>query len=714
MTTAVMQQSDSIEELPRYRSILIAADSSDHSNRAVDEAVKLAQFWGSTVTGTHAYAAKMHDIRFRQMEGGLPEQYRVEQELEHQRKVHDDLITRGLSIITDSYLDQVEQRCQQRDIEFRRSSLEGKNYRALVNEVNQGGYDLLVMGALGVGAIEGSRVGTVCNRTTRRSDIDTLVIKQPGRALGDGPLVVALDGSRKSYHALLTAFALAKQWQVDIKVIATFDPYYHYVAFNRIADVLSAEAGKVFKFKEQEKLHEDIIDSGLAKIYQGHLDVAQSIAKDHAVEIETRLLDGKAYDAILKYVDEVDASLLLIGKLGIHADPGLDIGGNAENLLQRVECAVWLCMREHQPRIEEIAAATTSWSVEAEQRMFKVPSFVRPMARMAILRYAQEKGHTVITESIVEAATAELMPGHAESALEEIVDAADRGELKTAVTTRAMLWTPQAESVLQTIDDESLRQNLKGRAEKKARADKTWQVEVEHINAFVGNNESTPEDPVDELHWQADAIARLMRAPQGFMRDAAKNNIEQYARDNRITDISFEVAEKGLEISRLKMEQQIANGERPAPKAGKCPFAGKLLKPADDEEAEMPWAPGAKARLDHIPQGYCRNMTCQAIESIARQSGQTSIDLAFIESILATFQKGSEKVRQDLPWQAEAEQGIANAPAMVRGMLIQEIETWARRHGRAEVTADTVAAIKQQWSQGGRFHLDPADPRNKG
>lgn len=702
MSVTAERITESIPALPQYKSILVAADSSDHSNQATDEAVKLAGFWGSTITGTHAYAAKMHDIRFRQMEGGLPEQYRVEQELEHQREVHDDLITRGLSIITDSYLDQIEQRCDKNAINFQRSSLEGKNYRALVNEANNGDYDLLVMGAIGVGAIEGSRVGTVCNRTLRRSAIDTLVIKQPKRELSDGPLVVALDGSRKSYHALLTAFALAKQWQVDIKVIATFDPYYHYVAFNRIADVLSEEAGKVFKFKEQEKLHEDIIDSGLAKIYQGHLEVAQSIANDYGIDIETRLLDGKAYDAIAKYVAEVNASLLLIGKLGIHADPELDIGGNAENLLQRVDCAIMFCMQEHQPRLEEIAAATTSWSVEAEQRMLNVPSFVRPMARMAILRYAQEKGHTVITESIVEAATAELMPGHAESAIEEIVNAADRGELKKSVTAQAMIWSDEAESILQGVADDSLRLNLKGRAEKKARADKLWQVEAAHISAFVNTSEP---------HWQAEAIARLMRAPQGFMRDAAKRNIEQYAQQNDIDSITLEVAEKGLEISRNSMQEQVEAGERPAPKAGKCPFAGKLL---NETEQAMTWQDGSKALLDHIPEGYCRNMTYQAMESIAAQSGQKIIDKSFIESIFSTFKKGSDKVQKTMPWQADAEQGIANAPAMVRGMLIQEIETWAKKHGHDEVSPELVAQVKDQWNQTGLFHLHPDDPRNQG
>lgn len=704
MSTPAQQLQNELDPLTQYQSILVAVDSSDHSNQATREAVRLAKFWGSKITGTHAYAAKMHDIRFRQMEGGLPEQYRVEQELEHQREVHDELITRGLSIITESYLDQIDRLCQQQALEFHRSSLEGKNYRALVGEANNGDYDLLVMGSIGVGAIEGSRIGTVCGRTVRRSNIDMLVIKQPQRDLSDGPIVVALDGSRKSYGALLTAFSLAQQWQVDIKVIATFDPYYHYVAFNKIADVLSEEAGKVFKFKEQEKLHEDIIDSGLAKIYQGHLDVAEAIAEDYGVQIETSLLDGKAHDAIEKYVAEVNSSLLIIGKTGVHADPDLDIGGNAENLLRNVDCSILLGMQEHQPRVERIAAATTSWSVEAEKRMLRVPDFVRPMARMAILRYAQEKGHTVITESIVEAATAELMPGHAENAMQEIVDAADRGELKKSVTARAMVWSDEANALLQGISDNSLRENLKGRAEKKARADKTWQVDISHIQAFTQATEA--------LHWEAAAIARLMRAPEGFMRDAAKKNIEAYASQNDIHSISLEVVEKGLEIARLEMEAQVRRGGKPAPKATKCPFAGMSLSDEADKNAAMVWQPGSKKLLDNIPEGYCREMSINAIETIARKTGQQFIDAQFVENIMATFRKGSAKVQESLNWQVAARDKIAKAPDMIRGMLIQEIETWASQNNQQEVTADTVDQIKNKWSQSGQFHLDPDDTRN--
>ena len=261
--------------LPQIREILLAVDSSDHANRGIQESIALAQSFDARITAAHVYAAKMHDLRFRQMEGGLPDQFREEQELERQRDVHDDLITRGLSIIADSYMDQVDRACTTAGMPFVRRALEGKNYRQMSAEANSGNYDLLVLGALGLGAVSDSRIGTVCERVVRRSEIDTLVIRAPHQSLSEGPLVAAIDGSPQAYGGLITALQLAQAWQVPLHVVSAFDPYYHYVAFNRIAGVLSEEAGKIFRFQEQEKLHEEIIDSGLAKIYDGHLQIAR-------------------------------------------------------------------------------------------------------------------------------------------------------------------------------------------------------------------------------------------------------------------------------------------------------------------------------------------------------------------------------------------------------------------------------------------------------
>ncbi|MHA1154464.1 MAG: universal stress protein [Alphaproteobacteria bacterium] len=131
--------------------ILVALDASGHADRALEEAVRLAGSAAGTVTGIHAYAAKLHDNRFRQMEGGLPERYRKEQEMEHQRDVHDSLITRGLGIISDSYHDSAAPVCEDAGVAYRRLSPEGKNYRRIVEATATGEHD--------VGAQPGSGAG---------------------------------------------------------------------------------------------------------------------------------------------------------------------------------------------------------------------------------------------------------------------------------------------------------------------------------------------------------------------------------------------------------------------------------------------------------------------------------------------------------------------------------------------------------------------------
>ncbi len=647
-----------------YNSILLAVDSSDHSNRATEDAIELAELYQSTVTASHVYAAQMHDKRFKQMEGGLPEQFKEEDELERQRDIHDSLITKGLSIITDSYLIQSEKACKKSNLTFKSRSLEGKNYKLLVNEANNGDYDLLAMGSLGLGAIEGSTIGTVCERTVRRSNIDTLIIKQPERSIKEGPIVIAIDGSKQSYAALITGFNLAKEWRLPIKVISAFDPYYHYVAFNKIAGVLSDEAGKVFKFKEQEQLHEEIIDDGLAKIYQGHLEIAEQLAEEFEVSIETKLLSGKPHNAIEKYIDEINASLLIIGKIGIHCDDELDIGGNSENLLRNSSCALLLTQREYTPRVEMIAETTTTWTTQAEKAMEKIPPFVHNMARATILRYAQSEGHTVITASIVDEATKNMCPAGMRQ-LDDLVDAANsakEGAKESAKQEKQakkagafnMDWSVEADKILQQVSDTTLRNNTKMRAEKRALSEKSTLVEVAHILPFV-------------------------------VRPDLKNNAENKAK---------------------KSTEETSSS--------KCPFAsmGKMDTNKSDDEIDLPWNKEALERLQQIPQGTSRDMTKKATNAIAQQQGIQEIDLDFLENILSIFTAGSKKVKKSMPWDKEAEEAISKAPEMVQGMLAKEIEAYAQRENMAIVKLALVNKVKEKWSSEDSFHLDPKDPRH--
>ena len=689
--------------LPSYQTILLAVDASDHANRANLDAVALAQGWGSAISAVHVYAASLHDQRFRQMEGGLPEQFREEQELERQREVHDDLISRGLSIISDAYLDQSAECCAAQQIPYTRIALEGKNYRELSREANSGRHELLVMGALGLGALPGSDLGSVTARLSRRSNIDTLVIRQPERPLNSGPIVVAIDGSAQAYGALLTGLTLAQQWQQPLQVISAFDPYYHYVAFNRIASVLSEAAGKVFRFQEQEQLHEEIIDSGLAKIYQGHLDIAQGLADDHGIPITTQLLDGKPHHAILRYLQQQQPALLLMGKVGIHADVGLDIGSNSEQLLRHAPCAVWLCQRSFQPPVELIASITTSWTHEAEARLQRAPSFVQGMARMAILRFAQQRGHTVITESIVVEATAQLMPSHAEQALGEIVSAHDRGDLKVP---SPLPWAKAATDLLRSITEPSLQAQAALRAEKMARSEGYPQVELHHIAAFTeATTKPTPESVTEQdltpptLHWQAAALARLARVPEGFMRDGARQQIEAHAHKQKLTQITLQVAEQGLASARQGMAAMQGGQAEPAP--------------ATTAAATPSWSAAAKEMLQAVPEGFSRDMSFKAVAAIALHNGVTTIDSDFVASVLQAIRAGSAAVTTTQPWDEAARQRLARVPSAIAGMLMQEIEGWATRHAITPISVAVVEQVIAEWQQQGRFHLDPHDPRHR-
>src|SRR5919202_4036598 len=125
-----------------YREVYVPVDNSDYSNQACVIGVDVARKFGGRVAGCHAYAAKMHDVRFRQMESGLPEEFHDEDEMKRQRKIHDQLITKGLEIITDSYIDVLEPLCEKYNVELVRRSLEGKNFKVIVEDVNAGDFDL--------------------------------------------------------------------------------------------------------------------------------------------------------------------------------------------------------------------------------------------------------------------------------------------------------------------------------------------------------------------------------------------------------------------------------------------------------------------------------------------------------------------------------------------------------------------------------------------
>ena len=672
-----------------YKRIFVPVDNSEHSNRCVDVGITWAKVFGSTLVGSHVYAAKMHDYRFKQMEYTLPEEYQDEKELERQRKIHDSLITMGLQLISDSYLDVMERRAGQASIPFERRTYDGRTFQPLVDDIRSSQYDLVVIGALGMGAVKDSLLGSVCERVVRRVNTDTLVVKdvRPWAEQQTGSVVVGVDGSPQSFAALKAALAIGKVFNRPVEAVAVYDPYLHYAMFNSIVGVLSEQAAKIFRFKEQEQLHEEIIDTGLARIYQSHLEIAKKVAAEDGMELNITLHAGKAYEKLLDHIRKVRPWMLIVGKIGVHSDDSMDIGGNAENLLRMAPCHVMLVSGKYYPPLDVKAEESVNWTREALQRMERVPAFVRGIARTAVLRHAIEKGHSIVSSSVIDEVMAIFMPqktsAMAESVAEQLAlqtlqaegittficevcgyvakgadpvkcpvcsSGAERFVKIDPATVEAMVaeeggieseesfdgiklkWTLDAKEELRRVPVAYMRRRAKARIEKTARVRKLSTitrdfvlpivhesiVEGEAIGASptrgehgTQNGHGRSEDLVaaeaasvaavetvqlGTFTWTQDALNRLNRVPEGFMRDMTREKIEDYARQHDVSVVTLEVAEKGIEVGRQLMAEMIA-GYSQAKKEGNSPRGDSAATPAERPTVlnEVPSVPGTHA-----------------------------------------------------------------------------------------------------------------------
>jgi len=608
-----------------FKHICVPVDNSDYSNRAIDLAVELGRTCGARLTGIHVYAARLHDYRFKQMEYTLPDEYKDEHELERQRKIHDSLIAMGLQLISDSYLDVMAKRAEGAGLAFARKMVDGKHYKVLVEDCLAADYDLVVMGALGMGAVKDSQLGSVTERFVRKVSKDTLVVRNadPLRD-AEGAIVVGLDGSPQSFHGLKLGIFLAKALGRPLQAIAVYDPYLHYAMFNGIVGVLNEKASKIFRFKEQEQLHEEIIDTGLAKIYQSHLEIGRKLAAEDGVDLAITLLDGKCFEKILTFARKEAPWLLILGRIGVHADPNeVDLGSNTENLLRLLPCNVLLTGGKFYPPLDVRAEEIIAWTEEAEARMERVPPQVKGVARTALLRYAIEQGHTVITNKVIDEAMAIFMPTRMAEKMqilaEDLAVARLRAEAQTATAICSVCgYTVKGPNPVVACPV------------CRASADKFQVISrevVETIAAQEGGIEEEESLPGVRVKWSADARDALREVTDAYLRRRAKARIEKYARSRKIPVITCQWALPMIEetVGRDKLgagwdtllaKTKFEPGEPPASEAT---TTGRV------------WTAEATARLDRVPAGFMRDMTREEVERVATEKGATTVDLAICE-----------------------------------------------------------------------------------
>lgn len=560
-----------------YRELFVPVDNSAHSDWAVDRAIELCRYSGGRVTGNHVYAARLHDVRFRQLETGLPAQFQTADEIKRQRRIHDKLIEKGLQLIADSFLDQLDQRCAAAGVPLTRQLLEGINYEEIVKEVNRGEgclpgligfdpnraasydggdrvrtdvrlgdngrivaeeedaagkivgssgrqYDLVAIGAHGLGRQPYSQLGGVVARSLRGIERDMLIVRDAA-PLSGGRFLVCVDGSSYSYRAMSVALELASAFGGSLFVCSAFDVEYHHIVFNNIKDVLSAQASKVFKFEEQEELHNNIIDKGLLKLCQANLKRAELMASEFpSVPFTKQILVGKPFQVVMQWAEEIKPSLLVLARHGAHRIDRTELGSQAENLIRLAPCNVLLTgtlgvRPEDIPWIEEDGVASIPWAPDAEVRILRVPPFAQGIARKAVEEFVLEQGGDIVTSPRLDDAIRKLLPTH----MQLIMGIGTAEEVALAEV---------------KAEEQMRRTKVEGHD-----ADPEPEPAIEVKCPVTGRVGTRPRTAADPIVWTQEAWGRLQLVPL-IARPLARNTVERFSRAHDIWRVTTRVMDE--------------------------------------------------------------------------------------------------------------------------------------------------------------------------
>src|SRR3954464_13557003 len=74
-----------------YREVFVPVDNSPHLTSALDRAIEIRRPSAGHTPGNHCYRARLHDVRFRQLEPGLPAQFHTAEHIKKKRKIQDQL-----------------------------------------------------------------------------------------------------------------------------------------------------------------------------------------------------------------------------------------------------------------------------------------------------------------------------------------------------------------------------------------------------------------------------------------------------------------------------------------------------------------------------------------------------------------------------------------------------------------------------------------------
>ena len=278
----------------RYRRILVAVDGSESSKNAFRQACRIAledKSWVTVITTIPPYEDlfQMPSI---------------------QEKVSIALRAEGEKIMAE-----IKKIAAEEDTYIKTLLEEGTPFDTIIDTAEEGNYDLIVMGRLGMKRIEKALVGSVTARVIGNSQRDVLVFPLNTK-IGWNTIMLATDGSKYSLSATDKAINIAKSYGAEIKAVSVVD----------VTEEFQTEAPEAV----------DRLVAGA----KGFVEEVRKKAETQGVRIEPLVREGETYKVITDLARKFASDVIVMGSHGRTGIKRLLMGSVTEKVLGYAPCPV--------------------------------------------------------------------------------------------------------------------------------------------------------------------------------------------------------------------------------------------------------------------------------------------------------------------------------------------------------------------------------------
>lgn len=279
--------------------LLLATESSEFSEGAIREAIRLAKRCGSKLTALSVIESNP------EFETTAPA---ILEKLEKEALAH---------------LDGVKARAKQEGVACETITYEGEDsYKYIVEEALKQKSTMIIMGRRGKKGFRRLVMGSTTSWTIGHSPCSVMVVPRAAQ-VDFKSIVVATDGSKYSAAAASEAIGIAKRNNAKLTVLAVVP-----ADIDMVTDI-------DFAAIEREKLADQDMQAA-----EKNAKAVKDAAQKAGVDAQAFVMSGKPADAIIEIAKDKSADLVVVGS---HGRTGLDrllMGSVTERVIVMSSCAV--------------------------------------------------------------------------------------------------------------------------------------------------------------------------------------------------------------------------------------------------------------------------------------------------------------------------------------------------------------------------------------